>query len=85
MNPDELPDAHARAMMVVRMLLNAITADELAALQAEFGRMHALMPIVDPTGYKRIMGNMDGHEDAIRALARCRAEIVRVIGPGFDA
>ena len=71
-------------MTVIRLMLNMITADELSALISELSRMHALMPIVDPTGYKRVMGNMDGHEGAIRALARCRAEIVRIVGPGYE-
>jgi len=80
MQADELNDAHARAMILIRMLMTMIAQEELQALLDEFGRMHILMPITDPTGYKRIVGNMGGHEDAIRALARCRGELQRIIG-----
>ena len=81
MTPDELNDAHTKAMMLIRLLMTTITHEELSGLQAEFSRMHALMPITDPTAYKRIVGNMGGHEDAIRALARCRGELEQIIGP----
>lgn len=81
MTPEELNSAHERAMNLIRMLMTTITTEELRGLQGEFNRMHALMPIADPTGYRRIMDNMGGHEDAIRALARCRGELARIIGP----
>lgn len=76
----DLSDAFARARLVMRLLLTSISTTELSALQDELSRMHAVMPIVDPTGYRALLSTMPDHERAIAALRRCRAELVAITG-----
>lgn len=62
---------------VCQIALMIPVADAEAVLN-EMGRMDALMPIVDPTGYRKIMRNVPGHEDEVRAFLTFRRELERI-------
>jgi hypothetical protein len=80
LSPEELTAAHAKVMFLLRVMLTTISAAELRGLLDEVSRMHAWMPIVDPTRYRAIVDTMGGHEEAIRALYSCRTALVRILG-----
>lgn len=63
---------------IAQQLLLLSPAD-VATLCEELGRMHAVMPILDPTGYRDLLPTVDGHERMVSALARCHAELTRLV------
>lgn len=75
----ELNDIQARAMACARLVLEMVSAEELGQLLNEYGRMDALMPIMDPTGYRQIMHNIPSHRAVVQALLMARRTIEREI------
>lgn len=56
-----------------------IPVEDAVALVNEFNRMHSLMPLIDPTGYRDISGNIGGHEDAARYFLAFRANLAEAL------
>jgi hypothetical protein len=56
-----------------------IPAEDMAAVQREISRMHATMPIIDPTGYRALLRTMGGYERMVSALAKCYAELTAIV------
>lgn len=79
----DLEGTHQQVLMVARILLG-LNPDALDALLNEYSRMDALMPIMDPTGYRKIMDNIPQHRTVTAAIAGARREIVKVLGENYD-
>jgi hypothetical protein len=62
-------------VMGVCYLIAQIPQTDVQALLAELDRTDTLMPILDPTGYRQIMGNISQHREVIQVFARLRAVI----------
>jgi hypothetical protein len=72
-------ETQEQAMNVARMLLLMVDADDLDALLREYSRMDSVMPLFDPTGYKRVMGNIPKYRTVVQALATARKQIAAVL------
>ena len=62
-------------VMGICYLAAQIPPAKVQALLDELGRTDTLMPILDPTGYRQIMGNISEHREVIQAFARLRSVI----------
>lgn len=74
-----IEETQEQVMNMARLLLFTLDADALDALLSEYSRMDALMPIVDPTGYKRVMGNIPKYRTVVQAIATARTQIAAVL------
>lgn len=68
---------------IVCQLALLVTESDLAALQQELDQMNALLPIIDPTAYRRILTTLPTHLGAVRAFVRFRAALAALeLPPG---
>lgn len=87
---EELNEALIQIKMIAQMALG-IDREIASGILSELGRMHAAMPIVDPTGYRRDMGRIDESRDLVRAFLTFRDVAQRIVdrelgkGTGKDA
>jgi hypothetical protein len=75
----DIQNMQAHAMMLARVLLTAMSDDDLTLLLNEYDRMDTLMPMIDPTAYKRVGRNIPGYRRVVAALAAARREIAAVL------
>ncbi len=73
----DIRDVKAIIDNVCRMAL-FVSHDDAVALVNEFNKMDTLMPILDPTGYRTIMGNMPGHQEAAEAFLEFRDRLEKL-------
>ncbi len=59
-----------------------ISIEETKALLDEFQRTEALMPFLDPTGYRTIMKNIPDHRRVVAAFLAFQQEIEAVVTAG---
>lgn len=71
---NEVKAAYDHLLNTAQMLL-LLPADKVGAVVAEFSRMHAVMPILDPTGYRNVLPNIGGHERMVEIMARAHREL----------
>ena len=71
----EMVDACARMALIV-------SVDDARRLVAEFDHMDGLMPILDPTGYRKIQRNLPGHRRVAAAFLAFRQIIQEEITRG---
>lgn len=71
---EDLNEALMQIKMIARLAIG-IDAETAQAVLNELGRMHALMPIADPTAYKGQMGRIDESDRLVRAFIAFRNEV----------
>lgn len=76
--PDDVRETYEQILAVARIAA-CLDLDRCQAVVAEFGRMHALMPIVDPTGYRRLRATMPDHERLANAFLTFRLALVNLV------
>lgn len=55
-----------------------VTTDEVRTVLDEISRMDSVMPIVNPTGYRGIMENIDDHREMVEAFAEFRGRLEKL-------
>lgn len=60
-------------------LANLIPLADAQAVLDEIGRTETLMPILDPTAYRNIMGNIPGHARLVRAFVTFRSALEEIV------
>lgn len=74
----DLQQAHTNAILLSRLIINADPV-QLQAVLDEMSRMEALMPMLDPTGYRSVMNNIPRHRRVIGAILGAHKEIAAVL------
>lgn len=77
MSDNDLTQTHQHVTIIVRLLMTDVflTEERLQSLLHEYSRMDALMPFVDPTGYRAVMGNIPGHRRVAQAVLGLRQTV----------
>lgn len=75
----ELMDESFAAVMAVTRAIVLLDRDALESLLNELDRMDSVMPLLDPTGYRRIARTIPPHRAVIQALLTAHDTIVGVL------
>jgi len=73
-----LPAVYDMIKQVAQMAM-LITPEQSQAIAREIDFMDALMPITDPTGYKKLLETAQGHRDLIAAFVHFRSQLERIV------
>jgi uncharacterized protein GlcG (DUF336 family) len=78
--PDgELQAVHMMATMIARQAVNLVSVKDARALVLELERMDAVMPMTDPTAWRKLQANIAVHKRAAEAFCRFRTELQKII------
>jgi hypothetical protein len=64
--------------LICRLALN-ISTEDVAAVLNDINATHTLMPIMDPTGYNKILRTIGGHTDEVRAFLTFRRALDKML------
>lgn len=67
----DMIDALCRSVM-------CLSIEEIRAVIDEINRTETLMPIIDPTAYRKIMNNIPDHRRQAEAFLRLRTELGKI-------
>jgi hypothetical protein len=76
-DPDRVRAVHEFVISLAQQAA-LISLEDAVALVDEFGFMHAAMPILDPTGYRKALETSDGHEALAKAFLTFRRALERI-------
>lgn len=74
-------DIKQQIEIIGQLAMHIPLADAEDVLRA-IDRVHTILPIVDPTAYRNILGTIDGHRDLVAAFATFRRELDRIVEAG---
>ena len=79
MTADEQRYSETMAHMAMMASVLVESAGSIAFCRQTIARAHSVAPIIDPTGYRNGMRNLDDAEALLRPLALCAASLAPFI------